>query len=203
MRLRSIGMSKTPVSKRLALFLLLFAATACLGLVAGGLATNLWEDYKRTEYLEVREKGTEAVLHQVKSLRVGDTLPDGILEDLNRKKIRLHDLIEGKTIIMFILPDCQGCEEQTNQLLQTITQPEARRRFISISSSNPRLLEEEFVGDRSGLIILYDHRSRYSDLFGVSTFPFNVFVGEGRIIESLVSGRLLPEEFRETAGQTR
>lgn len=171
--------------------------TVACAIMLGVGASGLWAELRRSEYMQNRELKTESLLQQMHDLRVGDKLPDHIFEDLGRNPVRLTEVIDGRSVITFILPDCPACSEQIEELQGVVKSRSDIRHFVFLSSSNPRLLEDEWNEIGGNLTVLYDHKSVYQSMFGVFSFPFNIVINEKGVIEQLISGNMLSEEFAE------
>lgn len=174
------------------------AAIAVVGFVIGVallLGVEAGHYYASKRKLAKRDKSTQAILKQMNTLGIGDTVPDFALEDLGYNRVWLNDLLSHKTLISFFYPDCDACMLDFERLKAAASDSADYRYFIFISSSDPEelvALKEEY-----GLsaFILYDHDQEFSGSIGVFTFPLNVIVNQSGKIENIIGGPLEEGEF--------
>lgn len=168
--------------------------TAGLAIFLGVNAGNLYNDWKASE---IRTENTNATLERMGTLNIGDTLPDHTFEYLDRKKVKLSELIKGNTLITFISPNCPNCDDQLEALSGTAPVEIQSQRVVLISPHNPRFLEE--IRDKHDIIapLLYDHRREYWSLLRINSYPINVFVNGDRQIEDILVGALVAEDFEK------
>lgn len=140
--------------KKLILSILVTVVSIGAAVFLGVQAGNLYSTHKAKER---RNTITKAVVKQMKTIDIGDSLPDYVFEDLERKPVRLSEIINNYTLVTFVNPTCPSCIYQIEDFSATVPTDLQRKHFVLISPNNPRFLED--VRDKYHLNtnILYDH----------------------------------------------
>lgn len=146
-----------------------------------------------------RGKVTQEILSHMKTLQEGDVLPDHTFEFLDESKIALSELIQGKSVIIFMSPTCETCLDEIEYLQRLVPDSARLQHFIFISAGNPRLLQDLKSERHMCSPILYDHKGKYHSRFAIESFPLNVIVSKERRIEKIVAGGLLDNEIMDIA----
>ncbi len=156
--------------------------------VAYVVGTEAGEYFQKQKRLEKRSGNTQSILSQMNDLKVGDKLQDYAFENLKFESVMLRPLVQQKTILFFIEPNCPACIEDMERLSTLVKTQQGASRFIIISSGNPRHLMDLRDDYALKSPILYDHERGYSSIFGVFTYPFHIVIDkEMRVIEVIAS----------------
>jgi peroxiredoxin len=179
---------------RVGLAVVISVATVAVAYFLGVKAGNLVNAHR---FRESREKTTEALLNRMQTLRVGDTLSDHTFEDLKQQRTRLTDMVHGRTLLMFLSPDCSMCLDELENLRNAIADSSDFRHFVLISPDDRLdLLRAQELYDIP-CPILWDRDNTYAGNLQINAQPFNVVVSGSLEIERLAAGPLSEKELRE------
>jgi cytochrome c biogenesis protein CcmG, thiol:disulfide interchange protein DsbE len=156
-----------------------------------------WNSNRHTdEYRLQAATQTAAILRKMGTIKVGDTLGDFSLEDIDGKVHRLSDLVTDKILITCVQPDCDACLEEMERLRRAADSPDDYKHVILITSGNP--LHMQRVREDYGLkcVILYDDERQFGAALKIQSFPFNLVVDHNRVIHEIIASVLLPEDYR-------
>lgn len=87
----------------------------------GALLSHLWNTRAIDGLSSKRDLLTIQVLHNMNTLKVGDTLPAYNLVDEKRLKTNVRGQIAHKTLICFIEPGCGACSAELQNLWELTT----------------------------------------------------------------------------------
>lgn len=168
-----------------------------VGLVAwaGGSAIgNYVSERKKAGFKERRAEQTQQALDQHFDLKIGDYLPDRLLETLTGDTVSLASLLTDESYLVAVHPNCKTCLEEMAEIARLQREHNALGPFVFVSSANPRELAE--IRDSLGLQnpILYDHRGKLLSQFNLTAFPCFLKLDSQRRVTDFVLGTLLPEE---------
>jgi len=130
-------------------------------------------------------------------LKIGDTLENHKFEVLGGDSVWLKDLLSERCVLTVVLPECNDCITEAQELKFAIKDSSDSRHFIFATWDNPRIFEE--MKKETGLVtrFLYDHRRAYFSKYDISTFPFNITLNEKGVVLDMLSGPMLKEDFEE------
>ena len=117
-----------------------------------------------------------------------DSLPNGLLKDLDKKKIDLLEVVDGKaTIINFWFLACEPCKKEMKYLSQYNSKySKYGFKVISINTDNARTLNKvkPFVNSQDySFPVLLDPKSLYFRKIGAKLCPYLLVVNnKGEII---------------------
>jgi peroxiredoxin len=174
------------------------AVTAVLAYALGVKAANFIDKRKA---LQMRAEMTKGVLEKMGTgLGVGVPLPDGEFEDLTGAKVRLSDLACGKTLVVYVEPNCGHC---VNQMKAMSTQFVGDRRACGIIVSNISIDGLHEFKDKYGIdcLLLSDIDSRYRKALNIMSFPSNFIVDRNLRIQDVVLGELKDDEIKSLTTQ--
>jgi peroxiredoxin len=179
-----------------------------------------WNSSRHTdEYRSQAATQTAAILRRMGTIKVGDTLGDFFLEDIDGKVHRLSELVNtsaekggdvetargglvstykkatDRTLITYMKPDCDACLDELERLRSVADSPEDYEHVILITSANP--LHMQRVREDYGLkcVILYDDERQFGAALKIQSFPFNLVVDHDRVIQEIIASVLLPEDY--------
>jgi len=177
---------------KVALALAVLGATIAVAYVLGAKAAELVQNKRARER---RAANSLAALHDMKpGIALGNSLPDGVLENLEGDEVYLHDLVSNSSVISFIRHDCPYCQAQLRSVKKIAKTAEEEGRFILISLSDPTdlwAMRDEFKIQSP---ILYDRDTHYNANVGVAAVPFNFIVDRDLRIQQVVSGPMTEDE---------
>jgi len=161
-----------------------------LGVGGGKLYSHWLKNRERTEL-------TTAIVKQMETIDVGDTLPDHVFEDFSRNPVDLRKTLPHGGLVTFISPTCPSCEDQLSEFAASVAEDAQAGRFVFISAGNPRLLEEVRDKHKLNAPVLYDHKSVYWKQLQINSFPLNVFVDDRFVITDMIAGPISAAEFSQ------
>jgi peroxiredoxin len=156
-----------------------------------------WNFNRHTyEYRSQAVAQTAAILRRMGTIKVGDTLGDFSLEDIDGKLHLLSELTTDKTLITYMKPDCDACLDELERLRSVADSPEDYEHVILTTSANP--LHMQRVREDFGLkcVILYDDERQFGAALKIQSFPFNLVVDHDRVIQEIIASVLLPDDYR-------
>lgn len=175
---------------RVVVFTVVVIITIAVAYVVGVNAGKLFSQKRRAEV-------HRSIVEKMDDMKIGDKLPDWTFENLTFQPERLSDHLYGKTLLIFVQPNCPGCLEDIERLSSIVTDSLLSRKVVFISGDNPRELMDLRDDFKLQSTILYDHERAYSWQLGVSTFPFHIVVGPDLVIERIIPATLIAEEIEE------
>ena len=108
------------------------------------------------EYRTQAAERTAAILRKMGTIKVGDTLGNFPLEDIDGKLHLLSELVTDKTLITYMKPDCDACLEELERLRSVAKGPDDYEHVILITSANPLHMQRIREDYGLGCAILYD-----------------------------------------------
>ncbi len=82
------------------------------------------------EYRTQAADQTAAILRKMGTIKVGDTLGNFPLEDIEGKLHLLSELVTDKTLITYMKPDCDACLEELERLRSVAKGPDVYEHVI-------------------------------------------------------------------------
>ncbi len=164
-----------------------------LGLLVGNQAAYFMKDQQK---LKARSKRTSAILDQMNTIEVGDTLPDYRLETLDGDFVWISDLLTDKTLVSFYHPACYDCTSEIELLSNTCSDLFAYRHFLFISSTDPATLRKHRDSLGFPVQFLHDKDREYANHLHVVNYPFNVIVDRAGRIKEIINGTLYEREIQ-------
>lgn len=168
-----------------------FAAVLAAAWLLGAQAGNLVNNSKAKDYQKQRQTQTNQILEQMGTIKVGDTLPNYALEDLEGRIWQLSELIDDRAIISFYKPDCGACEQQLDAFRESGLESS---KLILISADNPLHLKALAETDGIEAVILYDENRAVSEALGITISPFNIVLNHSLVIERIEAGTMRADE---------
>jgi peroxiredoxin len=168
-----------------------------LGGVGGKVLSGYVNSSRESEAKQKRAEMQQAILQEMGTLAVGDTLADHVFESLDLTPVRLSELVTGPTVLSIVDPDCEVCVEEITMLRRELSDSVLQSRFVFISAGNPRYLAE--LVDSTGLLspVLYDHHSAWLGQYKVFTYPFNLIVNSDLRIMDVIASELSFNDLQE------
>lgn len=162
------------------------------GGVVGLLLSFVWLSHLSSTSDARRAAKTTSLLNQMRSIAIGDTLSDAIIEDLKGSKVWPSNFVKKRTWIGVIEPGCDACDNTIQDLKSNVSPSQLESCFLFISAANPRVLQD--LRDQEGVLapILYDHRRQWLHSINLTTFPFFLLVDSTLRIQQAVAGGLSP-----------
>ena len=133
----------------------------------------------------------------MQQLNIGDTLPNHKFEVIGGDSAWLYDLLTEKCVLTVILPGCEDCLYEAQELKAAITDSNDARHFIFATWDNPRTFED--MKNEYGLTspFLYDHKRAFFSNYDINTYPFNITLDENGVVLDMLSGSMWKDDFRE------
>jgi len=183
--------------RKIGVYALTVVCTITLALLLGIKVGDAINARKLERFKERRLDSNRTILAKMENIEPGSRVENYHFQNLDGDLVGLRDVMQGKTLIVFLEPDCPGCLAQIERIQGLLKERSDHQRFVFISSGNPfDLLDlREEYDIRSP--ILYDHGGAFSSRFKVSIYPFNLFVSERLEIEQVVPGQLTEDEIIE------
>lgn len=174
--------------------LVVVALASILGVMAG----NVVESFKeRTQ----RKEATQGILERMKSISVGDTIPDYQFENLDNQQVRLSELVSERSVLVFFDPYCHHCLVQLDSMELALGDSWAGEYIILISAA--KLQDLQAVRDERNIHswILWDRGDAYADMLNVFTKPFNIAIDADMVIHDIVAGPLTVSDIQRLVKQ--
>jgi peroxiredoxin len=184
------------LGKVLGVVVVTVSVAAILGVKAGSFIAK-----KKT--IERRSKITEAILSEMGTVRLGDTLADRLFMDLDSNEVYLHDLLSYRTVIAFLEPGCDLCLIELEIIQRVVSGDRDNRYFVVVSSTRPAELVETRNRLSAAFPILLDHHQGFADSLGVSSYPFNLVVNQVGEIEEILASALLDDDVERIIEENR
>ena len=171
-----------------------FCAILLTAITAYGLGVLYTETVFKPKKLKSRAILTNAIKQKI-GLEIGDTIVDSDFETLDFKKIRLGDVLQDTTLLIFFEPECYVCIEDIENLIDSHSNSIVKN-VIFISSGNPRLIMD--IRDDYDLkyTILYDHEGYYTSNLGITSYPFHLVVNNKYTISEIIAGKLISDDIK-------
>ncbi len=138
---------------------------------------------------------TAAVLRKMGTIKVGDTLGNFPLEDIDGKLHLLSELVTDRTLITYLKPDCDACLEELERLRNVAKGPDDYEHVILITSANPLHMQRLREDYGLGCEILYDNERQFGAALNIQLFPFNLVVNRDRLITEIHANKLMAEDY--------
>ena len=158
-----------------------------------GAGKYLWQSTKSKQ----KEEISNQILAKMQNLNIGDTLPNHKFEVIGGDSAWLKDLLTEKCVLTIMLPGCEDCLYEAQELKAAITDSNDARHFIFATWENPRTFEDMKNEYALASPFLYDHKSAYFSNYDITTFPFNITLDENGVVLDMLSGSMLKEDFQE------
>jgi len=155
------------------------------------------------QYRTQASEQTEAVLKQMGTIKVGDTLPNFPFEDIDGKVRLLSEVVTDKTLITYLERGCDACLLELERLKQAASGQDDYEHILLITSANPVHMQKLRAEYGLGCVILYDEERRFGSLLKIQSFPFNLVVNRQRVIEAIHANTLLPDDYERFFNETR
>jgi peroxiredoxin len=138
---------------------------------------------------------TAEILRRMGTIKVGDTLGNFPLEDIDGKLHLLSELVTDKTLITYMKPDCDACLAELETLRSVAKGPDDYEHVILITSANPLHMQRIREDYGLGCVILYDDERQFGAALKIQTFPFNLVVDRDRVLQTVHANTLLPDDY--------
>ncbi len=165
-----------------------------IAIFAGRLGGKYFGEAQR---FREQKESSEKILARVQHLNVGDTLPNHKFEAIGGDSVWLRDLLTKKCVLTVVLPGCEDCLYEAQELKAAITDSNDARHFIFATWDNPRTFED--MKKEYGLTspFLYDHKRAFFSNYDITTFQFNITLNEHGVVLDMLSGAMLKDDFEE------
>jgi peroxiredoxin len=123
-------------------------------------------------------------------LSSGNKWPDVALQNLEGEWVSFAELLQNNTLLIFMQPGCDACEEELDALKGLLSDNESSSRVILVSNAYPLELATLRKARSIRSTILID---RSGDLFGqfsAIVYPLNIVIGRDMRIMSVNAGQL-------------
>jgi len=161
------------------------------------LGTRAGNYFGEKQKLNDREQFSQQFLAKMEHLNIGDTLPNHKFELIGGDSAWLKDLLSKKCVLTIMLPGCQDCLYEAQELKAAITDSSDARHFIFATWENPRTFEDMKNENNLASPFLYDHKRAYFSNYDITTFPFNITLDENGVVLDMLSGAMWKEDFQE------
>ena len=148
-----------------------------------------------SQYRTQAAEQTAAILRQMGTIEVGDTLPNFPFEDIDGEIRLLSEVVTDKTLITYIKPDCDACLVELERLKQAAKSQADYEHILLITSANPLHMQKIRADYGLGCVILYDEERRFGSLLKIQSFPFNLVITGERVVEAIHANTLLPDDY--------
>lgn len=166
-----------------------------LGVHAAGLLREWNHSRNAVQYRSRAVEQTAAVLRQMGTIKVGDTLSNYAFEDIDGHLHLLSEIVTDKTLITYLKPDCDACLEEMERLRQAAKSQDDYDHVLIITSANPLHMHRLREDYSLGCLILYDDERLFGSSLRISTFPFNLVVDRSRVILAIYANTLLLDDY--------
>jgi peroxiredoxin len=191
------------VLRRISIVIIAVLLTAAAA-YALGTGVSHWINSRTTqEQLFAREIQTRSVLRQMKTLKVGDTLPDFVFETLDEREIKLSDVVGSHSVISIFEPSCQTCLYEIETSQKALKNGGPASSFIFVSEQDISSLAACRDAFKVKSPVLHDFKHATSEVLRIHGYPFNIVVSRDRVIEQLVSGAFSESEYREIVASNK
>ncbi len=140
---------------------------------------------------------TAAILRKMGTIKVGDTLGNFPLEDIDGKLHLLSELVTDRTLITYMKPDCDACLEELERLRSVAKGPDDYEHVILITSANPLHMQRIREDYGLGCEILYDNERQFGAALKIQLFPFNLVVDRNSVVQEIHANTLLPDDYEQ------
>ncbi len=170
--------------------ILVLAIAIFLGSIAG-------QYLRERKKVEDRLNFSEPFIAKMEHLHIGDTLPNHKFEVIGGDSVWLKDLLTKKCVLTVVLPGCEDCLYEAQQLKAAISDSNDARHFIFVTWDNPRTFED--MKKEYGLTspFLYGHKRAFFSQYDITTFPFNITLDENGVVLDMLSGAMWKDDFQE------
>jgi peroxiredoxin len=161
------------------------------------LGSRAGKYFGERQKLKEKSEFSEQFLAKMEHLNIGDTLPNHKFEVIGGDSVWLKDLLSKKCVLTIMLPGCEDCLYEAQELKAAITDSNDARHFIFATWENPRTFEDMKNENNLASPFLYDHKRAYFSNYDITTFPFNITLDENGVVLDMLSGSMWKEDFRE------
>jgi hypothetical protein len=181
------------MSRNVLIVILSFLVVAVAVFIGKGTGNYIWEKQK----LRKKREYTEHILAKMQDLHIGDTLPNHKFEVIGSDSAWLYDLLTGKCVLTIVLPECEDCLYEAQELKAAITDSNDARHFIFATWENPRTFVDIKTENNLASPFVYDHKRAYFSQFDITTFPFNITLDSNGVVLDMLSGAMWKDDFQE------
>ncbi len=161
----------------------------------GGTVVADYLNSKRLE--ESRKQKTAEMLKMMDSvIQVGKPLPDNIFETATGDSVALSSVVRGTTLLSFVVPSCQFCTKQINDLRNNVSLDQTGKDIVLISEFTPEEFPNPQYMHSAYSTFLFDRGGLYQQNLSIFAYPFNLVVDEELLVISIIPG-LIDEEMFE------
>lgn len=177
---------------------LMFAAIAVVvaAYATGKFASGYYRSRDRDRAELARSINTEHILSVMKTIRVGDTIPDHRFVDADGNRVTLgNKLVNDHTLLLFIDASCPSCLAEMEILQNVVSDANEATCFLLLSRDNLAAVKRLRKAYSVGCSILIDTTGAYQTNLNLLTTPFSVLVDKDRRIEKIIAGSLREDDF--------
>ncbi len=164
-----------------------------IGAKSLGEYINEKKQNEKFEYLKANLGDSLKYIENVYAYDIGDTLIDHTFEDLKRNPVKLSEVVQDKSLIVYIDPGCGGCEDEILDIQNAISNSSKYTNVVYITSGNPRLLEDLVNEYNIKSPVLYDHRGMFLKSSNLIIYPYNIITNKELVVLDL-NGGSIPEK---------
>lgn len=181
--------------RTLVLVCMTFAVVAA-AYVTGKYASSHYKGRDRDRAEFARSVNTDRILSVMKTIRVGDTMPDHCFVDADGNQVTLgNKLVNDHTLLLFIDASCPSCLAEIEILQNLVSDADEATSFVLLSRDNLIAVNRLRKAYAVGCSILIDTTGAYQTNLNLLTTPFSVLVDKDRRIEKIIAGSLREDDF--------
>lgn len=175
-----------------------WTAVICGSLLLGGaggkIASVAYQNSRMNDALRERAEIQEAILREMGTLAIGDTLFNCVFTGLNLKPARLADWVTSRTLLSIVDPDCEVCTKEIEFLCNQLLPKTLENQVLFLSAANPLLLSELQNAYAPVVRILFDYNREWIGRYRISTFPFNIVIDSHLVVQEIIAAQIVPED---------
>lgn len=135
-------------------------------------------------------------------LKMGDSAPDFLIEDLSGTAIRLSSLKGRPVVIRFFITDCKFCKADTPVFNDYYNKHRAQGlTVLYLTTSVDRGQVEKFAADLNiPFPVAIDYNKKVSELYNVKVKPQTIILNSEHLIKGAILGGVTEPELDEILG---
>jgi peroxiredoxin len=135
-------------------------------------------------------------------LKIGDSAPDFLLEDLTGKTIQLSALANRPVVVRFFITDCKFCKADTLVFNDYYNRHKDQGLMILyITTTTDRVQVEKFATDLNiPFPVAIDHGREISKSFNIMAEPQTIILNSHHLIKGAILGGVTGAELDEILG---
>lgn len=183
------------MTKKVLLGVVCFVALVTLAVILGTEAASFLQERRA---VQERDRITEAVVREMGTLNIGDTLANFPLTDVETgDSVYLSELSKEGLLIVFAQTTCGMCDVQLRALQEILGKGLVGDRVAIIIGEGAAEAIEYERKYKLQCRFLYDESNQYRSKYKIMDSPFNLVLSNKGIISDLVVGRMTGSEMTE------